>query len=172
MSSINFKKWSSTGGHPLVSGISDGAKLERVRVFVSSLNNELLNVVRGVENFFTFGQGDRTFECMWTHFSMELQFGDRFAILERTQDGVIFSERQIDSSSEVETWSGVPDYHVTFGQVMDFYGKELGSSYDFTSKNCKHFAYDFFWQIVRQQEIGDFGGFCQGHENVFKSKTK
>ncbi|CAB9507212.1 hypothetical protein SEMRO_297_G110900.1 [Seminavis robusta] len=172
MSSIKFKKWSSTGGHPLVSGVSDCSKLERVRVFVSFLNScKLLDVVRRVEKTFTFGKGDRTFECMWTHFCMELQFGDRFAILERTQDGVMFTERKIDSSSEVETWTGVPDDHVTFGQIMDFYEKELGSPYKFTSKNCKHFAYDFFRRIMRQQENLYFGKFCRGHEDVFRWKT-
>lgn len=152
--------------------LPDDAKLEKVRVFVSLLGNrDLLKFVHGVENFFTFGQGDRTFECMWSHFCMELKFGDSVGILERTEHGVFFSQRELEGD-EVETWAGVPDHHVTFGQVKEFYEEQKTFNYEFHCKNCKHFTYDFFARIVHQRHVGDFGCFCQSHEKVFKYKTK
>lgn len=67
--------------------------LKKVTLYLSKLHNEefLMNFLVGVENFFTSGMGDRTFESWWTHFAMELTFEDGTKrILERSDDGVLF----------------------------------------------------------------------------------
>ena len=147
------------------------ARLEKVRVFVSPIENEpLLNVIRGVENFFTLSTGTRRFECMWTHFSVELIFsGGRRALLERNDNQVVLSQRDM-NNTEIETWTVAPASPVTFNDVLDFYHREKNIPYMFHIKNCKHLCYEFMVQVVRSY-VGPFPDFCAWQESIYQSKT-
>jgi hypothetical protein len=71
--------------------------LKKVTLYLSALSDKkLMNIVVGVENCFTAGRSDRTFESWWTHFALEVTFKDGTKrVLERTVDGVHFTAREI-----------------------------------------------------------------------------
>ena len=54
----------------------ENSLVKKVEVLVSPLATEVSEVVRGIEWFFTAGQGDRTFEAMWTHFALSITMED------------------------------------------------------------------------------------------------
>lgn len=125
----------------------------------------------GVESFFTSHPSNRTFECMWTHFAMELFFdGGTVAILERTPDGVRFTQRY-HFQEEYETWSEEPHHTITITDVLFFFCRETALPYSFVGKNCKHFAYDFMAEVFHQRGLGDFGNWCRPFEDVWKELT-
>jgi hypothetical protein len=115
--------------------------LKKVTLYLSALSDKkLMNFVVGVENFFTAGMGDCTFESWWTHFALEVTFEDGTKrILERTVDGVHFTAREI-SCDEVSTlsWESVPG--VLAEDIFQFRDKESHRPYRTAEKNCKHLA--------------------------------
>jgi hypothetical protein len=102
---------------------------------------------------------------------MELTFRENaVAILERTEGGVSLSRRMA-TSFESSTWSGSPDQHSTLQDVLMFFWKEEQLPYSFISKNCKHFGYDFFTEVMHKRHIGEFGDWCRKHEDVWRIQT-
>jgi hypothetical protein len=89
----SHSKQSHSTGMGTAAVVAGELVLKKVTLYLSKLHNEefLMNFLVGVENFFTSGMGDRTFESWWTHFAMELTFEDGpKRILERSDDGVLF----------------------------------------------------------------------------------
>lgn len=54
--------------------------------------------------------------------------------------------------------------------IIQFLNKENAIP-SLPSKNCKHFAYDFFAEVVNQESIGDFGGWSQQKEQTWKANN-
>jgi hypothetical protein len=161
-------KQSLSTGTSMVAVIPGELLLKKVTLYLSALTDEkLMNFVVGVENFFTGGRGDRTFE-RWTHFALEVTFEDGTKrILERTVDGVHFTAREI-SHDEVSTlsWESVPV--VSAKDVFQFQEKERHRPYHPGEKNCKHLAYDFVAQLVLKKDLGDFFGWCGHPEAIWR----
>lgn len=148
-------------------------RLALVRVLVSPTDTKHIksNFLNGIEGFFTGRPSNRIFECMWTHFAMELVFdGGTVLKLERNVAGIYLAERDV-CHSEYETWTGKPDEPTTLDHVMRFFDQENQRVYSAVDNNCKHFAYNFFANIFHRRPIGDFGKWCRAFEDVYRQKT-
>jgi hypothetical protein len=162
-------KQSSPTGTGMAATIPGELFLKKVTLYVSALADEpLMNFVVGVENFFTGGRSDRTFESWWTHFALEVTFEDGTKrILERAVEGVHFTAREI-SQDEVSTlsWESVPG--VSAKEVFQFQDNESRQPYHSGGKNCKHLAYDFVSQVVLKKDLGGFFGWCGPPEAIWR----
>ena len=169
-------------------------ELKRISFSVCQLDNSngFIDTIRGIEKFFTFGLGDRTFESWWTHFSIVLwiatatrrrsryrqaygnEDGDdnfleeqapRPLILELTNDGVSLSFRDLNHDELIVETHDAND--VTMTDVIEFSLERAGVPYVFVSNNCKHFAFQFARNVLHDPE-GHFEGFCGRLESEWR----
>ena len=167
-------------------------ELKRISFSVCQLDNSngLMDTIRGIENFFTFGLGDRTFESWWTHFSIILWIAttakgsrshqdhdkdddDNFLeeqearplILELTNDGVSLSCRDLNHGELIVETHDANDFTMT--DVIEFSLERVDVPYKFVSNNCKHFAFHFARNVLHDPE-GHFESFCGRLESEWR----
>ncbi|CAD7925032.1 unnamed protein product [Amoebophrya sp. A120] len=91
--------------------------------------------------------------------------------IERTTDEVIVAKVgsfHKHNDEEVGRWwhCGHGDFPQgkTIGQMVDYARDQSRLPYSFVAKNCKHFVYDFFRDVLGERR--DFEGFCQEIERA------
>jgi hypothetical protein len=116
------------------------------------------------------GNANGVFEAMLTHFRLHLTTADGVVfVLERNQTGVHFrphGESDEDHKGFVSTltWEGA----IKQDRIYSYVEEQRQSEYSIISKNCKHFAYDFYRYVLKCEE--GFPAFCQRAEGQFRSQ--